>query len=209
MDIERYGIKLARLRQEHLEMVRGWRNQPEIVANMEYKEEITAEMQREWFKTIDNAHHHYFVVSKEGRAGGLIHIGHIDWNTRKGDTGLFIAEADFLNTPIPVLASLAMLDVFFLGLGLQQLTAKVLATNLRAVQYNAALGFRPIGPAANPLFERFFLTPEHYMLAAEPLRRAAIRLAGNRTQIKLSDSPIDTRHFTNSAELPLDGFTLE
>ena len=49
MFFEKYGVKLERLTADKIELVRNWRNDPKISQYMEFRDHITAEMQKKWF----------------------------------------------------------------------------------------------------------------------------------------------------------------
>lgn len=54
MIISKYNIRYIRLQEEDIELVRKWRNHPSITKYMVYREEITPEMQKKWFASINN-----------------------------------------------------------------------------------------------------------------------------------------------------------
>jgi hypothetical protein len=54
MFFEKYGVKLERLTADKIELVRNWRNDPKISQYMEFRDHITAEMQKKWFASVDN-----------------------------------------------------------------------------------------------------------------------------------------------------------
>ena len=141
MRITRYGITLERLQQEQTEMVRQWRNDQKIAGFMFYKGEITEKMQQEWFSSIDNEQNFFFLIHLKNKPVGLINISSIDWENKTAYTGLFIYDDKFLATDTPVMASLAMLDVFFLLFDMQSVYAKVKGNNKAAHNYNSSLGF--------------------------------------------------------------------
>jgi len=62
MELSKYGVKLHRLREEDIELVRTWRNSPLIRQYMEFRDEITPEMQKEWFLSINNNENYYFII---------------------------------------------------------------------------------------------------------------------------------------------------
>jgi RimJ/RimL family protein N-acetyltransferase len=190
MDIECYGIRLVRLTASHIELVRQWRNRPDIVAQMEYQTHITAEMQQRWFARIDNVNHHYFLIEQKGQFGGLIHTAPVNWERKEADTGLFLAETNWIDTPIPAVASLAMVEVFFEAFRLARLTAKVHSQNERALRYNSSLGFVPVGQGENSAFVILELTPERFFQITAKARSAAARLYGSEKRLILKNSPL-------------------
>ena len=188
MRITRYGITLERLQPAHAEMVRNWRNDPKIQQFMFYKGEITATMQQEWFASIDNEQNFFFVINYKQAPVGLINISSIDWENKTAYTGLFIYEEKFWGSDVPVMASLAMLDVFFILFDIQSAYAKVKGNNMVAHNYNSSLGFSRTKKIEYGLGYEYMLQKEIYLLETKELRNAAIRLKGNDTLIELNSS---------------------
>jgi UDP-4-amino-4,6-dideoxy-N-acetyl-beta-L-altrosamine N-acetyltransferase len=192
MKITRYGITLERMRTEHCEMVRTWRNDPKIQQFMFYKGEITPAMQQEWFAAVDNEQNFFFIIWYKDVPVGLINISSIDWENKTAYTGLFIYDEKFWGSDVPAMASLAMLDVFFMLFDIQSAYAKVKGNNPVAHNYNSALGFSRTKKIEQGQGFEYMLQKEIYLLETKELRNAAIRLKGNSTLIELSkESPID------------------
>lgn len=188
MKIRRYGITLERLQQEQTELVRQWRNDQKISRFMFYKGEITREMQQEWFDSIDNEQNFFFLIYLKNVPVGLINISSIDWENKTAYTGLYIYDDKFLATDTPVMASLAMLDVFFLLFDIQSVYAKVKGNNKAAHNYNSSLGFSRTKKIEYGLGYEYMLQKEIYLLETKQLRNAAIRLKGNTTTIELNSA---------------------
>lgn len=188
MKISRYGITLERLQQEQTELVRQWRNDQKISRFMFYKGEITRGMQQEWFDSIDNEQNFFFLIYLKNVPVGLINISSIDWENKTAYTGLYIYDDKFLATDTPVMASLAMLDVFFLLFDIQSVYAKVKGNNTAAHNYNSSLGFSRTKKIEYGLGYEYLLQKEIYLLETKQLRNAAIRLKGNTTAIELNNA---------------------
>lgn len=204
----RYGITLQRLCKEQTEMVHLWRNDEKISHFMFYKGEITPSMQTEWFVEIDNEQNFFFVVIYREAPIGLINISSIDWENKTAYTGLFIYDEKFWATDVPVMASLAMLDVFFLLFNVRIVYAKVKGDNTIAHNYNSALGFRRIKKIEFALGYEYMLQKEIYLLTTKELRNAAMRLKGNSTMIEFdSDNKTDawTKEKLNLAKKEIMG----
>ena len=152
---------------------------------MFYKGDISAEMQREWFESIDNEENFFFVIIHEEKPVGLINISSIDWENKTAFTGLFIYEDQFLATDVPAMASLAMLDVFFLLFDIQCVYAKVRGNNPKAHNYNTMLGFSRTKKIERGLGYEYLLQKEIYLLETKQLRNAALHLKGNKTIVEL------------------------
>ncbi len=186
MKISRYGITLQRLQQQQTELIRYWRNDQKISRFMFYKGEITPAMQQEWFDSIDNEQNFFFLICLKELPVGLINISSIDWENKTAYTGLFIYDDKFLSTDTPVMASLAMLDVFFLLFDIQSVYAKVKGNNKAAHNYNSSLGFSRTKKIEYGLGYEYMLQKEIYLLETKQLRNAAIRLKGNSTVVELN-----------------------
>lgn len=183
MKITRYGVTLERMQKQDAELVRQWRNDTKIARFMFYKGEITQTMQREWFASIDNDQNYFFLILHKKSPVGLINISSIDWENKTAYSGLFIYDDKFLSTDVPVMSSLAMLDVFFVLLGMETVYAKVKGDNKVAHRYNTSLGFKRTKKIELGLGYEYTLTKKNYLKSAKHLRNAAIRLKGNATQI--------------------------
>jgi len=152
---------------------------------MEYRDHITASMQKEWFNRINNINNFFFIIEYDDTPLGLINASNINWKDGIADTGLFVWEEKYINSPIPVLASLSMLDVFFKIFGLSKVTAKVKNDNVRAIKYNASLGFKLVDINKNADFSLYELPSAHYFNHAAALRKSAETLYGNSTEIHI------------------------
>jgi UDP-4-amino-4,6-dideoxy-N-acetyl-beta-L-altrosamine N-acetyltransferase len=188
MKITRYGVVLHRLEKEQIDLIRSWRNDKKIMKYMFYKGDITPEMQQEWFAAIDNDQNYFFLILYKGAPVGLINISSIDWESKTAYTGLFIYDDTFLASDVPAMASLAMLDVFFLLFDIQSVYAKVKGNNKTAHNYNSSLGFSRTKKIEYGLGYEYMLQKEIYLLETKQLRNAALRLKGNDTIIELDKS---------------------
>lgn len=201
MILSRYGITLEQLQLEKIELVRQWRNDQKISRFMFYKGEISAAMQREWFNSINNEQNFFFLIYTNQSPVGLINISSIDWENKTAYTGLFIYDDNFLATDIPVMASLALLDVFFLLFQIQSVYAKVKGDNKTAHLYNTTLGYNRTKKIEYGLGYEYLLQKEIYLLKTKHLRNAAIRLKGNTTTIQLQHNSVTDQWLRKKLEL--------
>ncbi len=163
MRLEGFGIKLELLTPESAEIVRQWRNRPEILNQMEYTETISQEQQQAWFTSIDPESCQYFLIRSQNEPAGMIHLIRIDHTKKTAEAGLFIGESKFSGTGIALGASLLLLDHAFNNLGLLNIKAKVKNTNTAAQQYNRLLGFKE-EMAVNDNFTQYQLSKEAYAI---------------------------------------------
>lgn len=212
MKISRYGISLERIKQEHCEMLRLWRNDPKISRNMFHHGIITAEMQTEWFSNVNNYQNFFFLIQYHSKQVGLINMSSIDWNEHTAFSGLFIYDDNYLGTDVPVRASLTVLDVFFLLGGIKKVFAKIREDNLVAHRYNTQLGFvkqRKIELGQGFEYE---LKQSDYFSATEKLRKLAAK-EQNETVIEFENSDLDMELrnmlLTNVSEVAREKLQLE
>ncbi len=212
MKVHRYGVTLERLKHEHLEMVRGWRNDKKIAKFMFHQGEITPEMQKEWFDSINNLSNFFFIIHYHNKPVGLINMSAIDWDKHEAFSGLFIYEDDYWGTDVPVRASLALLDVFFLLAGIKKVYAKVRGNNKVAHRYNSSLGFLRTKKIELGLGYEYELERIDYFLNADKLRRLAAKTNSNKTLIEFEETPMDEQlknRFVNISETAREMLQLE
>lgn len=192
MRIVRYGVRLERLNERSAEMVREWRNDAKIKQHMFYTKDISAEQQEQWFQGIDNNNNFFFVIHANNKPVGLINISQINWARKTAQTGLFIYDDDSIASDIPVRASLAMLDIFFLLMGINTVYAKVKGDNKIAHSYNSSLGFVRIEETEGGAGFLYELSKVEYLQKAKKLRDASLKLNGKNAVIALNpDNKVD------------------
>jgi len=202
MHIRRFGIRLTRLKDDQIEMVRHWRNAQEIRSFMEFQEYITPEMQRNWFQSLDKLHDFYFVIELRDEPVGLIHTSAIDWQQKTGNAGLFIWKKEILGSHVPVLASLTMVDFFFGFCTLEKLYAKVMSDNPVAIKYNAQLGFKLADEADHKTFLHYLLKKQDYFKSTEQLHNMAELVGGERHEIVIESDLLN--ELKNSGAIKAD-----
>lgn len=187
MILSGYGIKLVRIRQEHIELVRHYRNTERIRSFMEYRDEITPEMQENWFRQINNRNHGFFLIEHEHEFIGLVNGKDIDWERKiTGSGGVFIWNESWWNTTIPVAAVLLFIDTSFL-LGLERTYIRVLRTNHHAIRFNRSLGYVLLDGQEEVENQEYVLTHDAYFSATTSLRRILQRQWGSTFTCVISD----------------------
>ncbi len=142
MKITKYGVTLNRLTQDKIEMVRQWRNNPKISQFMEYRENITFEMQQKWFEEINNDNNYYFIIEYENKEVGLVNVKNIDYKEKEGEAGIFIYDDSLLNSTISFQAILCLYDFCFETLNLDKMIAHTFRNNKRAIKFNKIFGYQ-------------------------------------------------------------------
>jgi RimJ/RimL family protein N-acetyltransferase len=145
--LEKFGVTLTRLTEDKIELVRRWRNDPKISQFMEYRNEITAEMQKKWFHSIDNEFNLYYIVSVDGKDIGLINIKDLDEQKSEGEGGIFIWDDDYQFGDASFRAICCLYDYALLDCGFHRIRVHVLDDNINAIKFNKAIGFKKIQDA--------------------------------------------------------------
>lgn len=168
---ERYGVTLAPIEYEHLEMIRHWRNSPSIKKYMLDQREITQEQQQAWYHglTDDRSRVYWLIIFKSTPIGVASILG-MDNATNSGEPGLYIYPEQYRSNIVPFCVAFALNDMAFFELGLKRLDAIVLSENSAALRFNLKCGYQQLGERT-PGEIAMTLAPEAYKVARDPLAR--------------------------------------
>jgi RimJ/RimL family protein N-acetyltransferase len=111
---------------------------------MEYREEITSEMQMKWFQSINNEYNLYYIINVEDKEIGLINIKDINKRRTEGEGGIFIWDDDYLKGDISFRAVCCLYDFAFLDLGITRIRGHILEDNKNAITFNKVLGLTKV-----------------------------------------------------------------
>lgn len=144
MLIRKYGVTLNRVTEKDIELIRRKRNSSFVKRHMLFRETITKDMQKKWFKSVNNACNVYFLILHGKKKIGLTNSANINWKKRSAEGGIFLWDADYVGTPIPLIASLISFELFFHVFKLKYCFIKVLKNNDTAIKFNEMFGFKRI-----------------------------------------------------------------
>jgi UDP-4-amino-4,6-dideoxy-N-acetyl-beta-L-altrosamine N-acetyltransferase len=179
MIIEQYGITLKRVELGDIELIRKWRNHPDIRKTMEFKKQITADMQRRWFESINNPYNYYFLILYQNQPMGVINCKNINLKDAYGEGGIFIWDSSG-GEYLPVFASLCLLNVVFSKL--QMFTksfVKIHRDNKKAIIFNKSLGYVLAPGQEKVAFQYYILTKEDYFVKAKKWIQLAEKISGD------------------------------
>jgi UDP-4-amino-4,6-dideoxy-N-acetyl-beta-L-altrosamine N-acetyltransferase len=178
MIISKYNIRFTRLKEEDLELVRHWRNHPSINKYMVYREQISEQMQKEWFVSVDNNDNLYFIIEYKGKKIGLINGKDINWDDKSMETGIFIWNKYYRKTHIPTICTLIFAE---LGVAIWELKprATILRSNDRALKYNKVLGFKVIEDDPEKEYVKLAMDKDSSGFVTKRLKAAINLLAGD------------------------------
>lgn len=176
MQYHRYGITLQLMEEQHLDMVRQWRNSDLVRSRMHFRDTITEEAQAAWFAGLNRNDNFYFVGFIKEQPFGVFNIKNIRWTERTGEAGAFVAHARFVGSPEPAFAILALMDFAFLELKLALLEAKYNPAFKAIYALNQSLGYE-VMEAEEGGFIRARVSAGRYLQVTGHLRKAAERLS--------------------------------
>lgn len=175
MELNNYGLLLKRLRYQDIEMVRMWRNSETVKQHMAFKDHITIEMQKKWFKSLNPNCDYYFIIYHDNYPIGLTEVKNI--SNGKGNLGIFIADEETL-TNVPMLsykAIFTIIDFAFDELKLTNIEASILQNNTRAIRFNESFGFKIINNQDTVENKYYYLTKENYVEKSKKIRKIILR----------------------------------
>lgn len=191
MKLQKYGLTLERLYEKDIELVRYYRNLPQIQQYMHFRGHISKKMQRKWFESIDNHSNYYFIIHFEGKKIGLVNCKNIDWINNTSESGLFIWDIDYINSPVPLIASLILGEFGFGFLQGEKNSIRVLTGNKKAVDFNRMIGYEPIGTPEKDGLQFFVQTRETFIAKTKKLRKLALSLSNGDPRLYLYVEPHD------------------
>lgn len=174
-NIQAFGILLRPLAQDQIELVRQWRNHPDVARHMLSQEIISEARQEAWFDRVKAAEdRRYFLIHWRDRATGFASV--------TSPAGIPLTQAESLEAAIyfapdsplrgNLLAfapALALNDACFQQLACRQLLARVKTDNPAALRFNQAMGYRETGRQDDLILLQ--LDPEPYRQASAPIRQ--------------------------------------
>ncbi|MGB4654567.1 MAG: GNAT family N-acetyltransferase [Bacteroidales bacterium] len=175
----KYGVVLSRLSAEDIELLRIKRNSEEVRRFMDYREDITPEMQVKWLDKINNFNNFYFIIQYNDEKIGLLHDNDIDWEAKTSFSGLYLWEQKYINTFVPTLVSLCSIEVAYYLLGWNKTTIKIMNDNKQAIQYAKMLGYVEDEESDNGNHKHYYLLKENFEKNCSKIRKAAEALTQN------------------------------
>lgn len=183
--LEQYGVRLIRIQEQDIELVRSWRNQTDVSSFMEYQKHITAEEQKIWFNSINNKYNYYFIIEFENKKVGLINVKNYDPKLGFGEGGIFISDKDYINSFAAVFATLCLMNFMFLKLNLCKISRiRILKNNDRAIHYNQLLGYKLLPGQEHLVNQLYELHINDYKILGAKLNKAAAILSEKNTELK-------------------------
>jgi len=160
-------------------MVRQWRNDPVVANNFEFRDFITPEMQKEWFRTINNIHNLYTIIEYQGEKIGVINIKNIDWETRVCEGGIFLPDPKYHQSHVPAVISFITTEIIFCIFEWNISQAHVLKENKSVQGFVKMLGYELMPGQEDVNNQLYQVTRESFEKRAPKIKKAISVLAGN------------------------------
>ena len=191
MVYSRYGFSFSLLKEDDIEMVRQWRNDPVVSNNFEFRNHITPEMQKEWFRSINNINNLYTIISYQREKIGVINLKNIDWETRAGEGGIFLPDVKYHQTIIPAIISYISTEIIFVMFEWKIGYAHVLKENKSVQQFVSLLGYELIPGQEDVLNQKYRITSDSFEKRRPKLLKAISALVGNDKAGVFCVEPVD------------------
>jgi diamine N-acetyltransferase len=149
--IQAYGMELRRLQRGDIELVRQWRNHPDVSRHMLSAEHITREQQVAWFEQVSNATDRaiylaYYKGVPTAFASVTCESGHPIGESEEMEAAIYLApESPCRGNLLAFAPALALNDACFGMLHCQCLVAKVRRENDAALRFNTQMGYQETG----------------------------------------------------------------
>lgn len=177
MIIQQYGITLRRLTLEDIELVRRWRNDLDIQQTMNFREQISKEMQVAWFHRINNPLNYYFIIEYKNDKIGLINAKNVSVENHSVEGGIFVWDQRYRNDLQPVYASLCLMNGAFKNMRFfQKFIVNVRRDNVKAVTYNSLLGYTINEEKSDENNFQMELTREDYLENSDRINNIAQKM---------------------------------
>jgi hypothetical protein len=148
-------------------------------------------MQQKWFQSINNEFNFYFIIHYEGKRIGLINFKNIDWEKNISESGLFIWDPNYDDSPAPLLASLLVSEFGFGVLNGGKSFIRIVKGNRKAIDFNTSIGFEPVGPPDHNDLQFYVQTKESFYEKTQKMRKAALIVSGSSENIIFQFEPHD------------------
>lgn len=177
------------------DLLRRWRNQPDVRASMYTDHEIGADEHARWFRSvIADAARPTWIVVHGGKDVGVVNLAQLDVAQGRCHFGIYVAEQAARGGGVGTAAMCLLLREVFDARGLRRLCCEALATNQAARRLYESVGLRQEGvyrehvlKAGRPVdVVTMAMLREEWLAIRSALER---RVAGRRLSIETGGAP--------------------
>ena len=136
-------ISLKLLTSEDLELVRNWRNSPEVSSYMYTESHITENQQIAWFDKINQLENcKYWIIEFDNKKVGLVSITDINSILSSCYWAFYLGDTSIRGAGIGAKVEYNVLEYVFNQLNLNKLRCEVFVTNDKVIKMHEKFGFR-------------------------------------------------------------------
>lgn len=130
------------IKEEHLELIRAWRNSEEVKKYMYTEDHISVERQREWYKDISTREdERHWLISCNETLVGIVNLKRIDLKNGSAEWAFYLGDISARNKGIGPLVEFKVLEYAFDVLKLHKLGCAVLGFNEKVIELHKKFGF--------------------------------------------------------------------
>jgi UDP-4-amino-4,6-dideoxy-N-acetyl-beta-L-altrosamine N-acetyltransferase len=135
-------ISLREVRDDDKQILRNWRNLPEVSLYMYNDHIITPEEHEEWFRTaLKDPKRKYWIIVYDNRDVGLVNLYDIDAKNRRCYWAFYLADQATRGKGLGGFVEFRILEHVFKEMKLEKLCCEVLAPNSAVVDLHKGFGF--------------------------------------------------------------------
>lgn len=147
-------FRLRDLRLDDAQMVRSWRNHPEVAKFMYTDHEITPEEHEQWFRrALNDPTSRFWIISGDGGDLGLLSISQIDLHNRRCFWAFYL-DPTARGKGGGAFAEYSVLQHVFTELQLNKLCGEVLGFNRSVIKMHKRFGFVEEGVLRKQIFKQ-------------------------------------------------------
>jgi UDP-4-amino-4,6-dideoxy-N-acetyl-beta-L-altrosamine N-acetyltransferase len=136
-------IKLREIELDDIEMVRNWRNSPDVSKYMYTDTIISKENQKSWFnKIIKDESCKYWIISYDNKSIGLVSVTGIDKALQSCYWAFYLGDSSIRGAGIGSKVEYNVIEYVFNELSLNKLRCEVFVTNDNVIKMHEKFGFR-------------------------------------------------------------------
>ncbi len=136
-------LNLRDLQFEDIEMVRNWRNSPEVANFMYSDEEISEEQQLNWWNKVSKENNSkYWIIENDNKPIGLASLTDISKLFESCYWAFYIGDNSNLGAGIGSKVEYFIINYVFDELNLNKLRCEVFTTNEKVISMHEKFGFR-------------------------------------------------------------------
>lgn len=136
-------VRLVKLVEDDLEMVRQWRNSKEVSQYMYTENIISASDQQNWFNKISQSTNSiYWIIEYSGKKIGLASVTGIDSALQSCYWAFYLGDSSIRGVGIGAKVEYLVLEYVFNELNLNKLRCEVFVNNDKVIKMHEKFGFR-------------------------------------------------------------------